>query len=352
MIKLDDTNFKKRDVGVYDEIKFKIVDTTNVRLKDIRFTMGGHHYVYPAMIQEDEIFLDNCIDKDNVIATSIHEFVERLFMKFCPECHKTVSSNIGDCWKEIFQLRAKLRELVKAAEWRDELVCFYTTPRTDKIRNKNGWWDRFDYENCRKADAEAAYQAALKTAKEGDEMSKIVMYDSEEAATYQHNIEGWVDRHGIFCGKDEDLARWRGCTHRPCSKCGKPAPKSYTVCDKCRRKADAEKFEARERKDWNEKGPVYSDALDCFFDSWDEINDAADEYEMEVKDLRLLICEPVFAREIEPEDYYHDLLPDDGTLPAEIEEAFKALNAAIRDCKTPLSWEPGKFAVKLQAERR
>ena len=183
-------------------------------------------------------------------------------------------------------------------------------------------------------------------------MSKIVMYDSDEAATYRHNIGGWVDRHGIFCGKDEDLARWRGCTHRPCSKCGKPAPKSYTVCDKCRRKADAEKFEARERKDWNEKGPVYSDALDCFFDSWDEINDAADEYEMEVKDLRLLICEPVFAREIEPEDYYHDLLPDDGTLPAEIEEAFKALNAAIRDCKTPLSWEPGKFAVKLQAERR
>ena len=54
----------------------------------------------------------------------------------CPECHKTVSSNIGDCWKEIFQLRAKLRELVKAAEWRDELVCFYTTPRTEKIRKE------------------------------------------------------------------------------------------------------------------------------------------------------------------------------------------------------------------------
>lgn len=177
---------------------------------------------------------------------------------------------------------------------------------------------------------------------------KIVMYDSEEAATYRHNIEGWVDRHGIFCGESEDMARWRGCTHKPCSKCGKPARKSYTVCDECRRKAEAEKFEARERKDWDEKGPVYSDALDCFFDSWDEINDAADENEIEVEDLRLLICEPVFAREIEPEDYYHDLLPDDGSLPAEIEEAFKTLNNAIRDCKTPLSWEPGKFAVRLE----
>jgi hypothetical protein len=180
---------------------------------------------------------------------------------------------------------------------------------------------------------------------------KIVMYDSDEAATYRHNIGGWVDRHGIFCGKDEDLARYRGCTHRPCSKCGKPAPKSYTVCDECQRKTEAEKFEARERKDWDEKGPVYSDTLDSFFTSWDEIIDAADEYEMEVEDFRLLICEPVFAREIEPEDYYQDLLPDEGSLPTEIKEAFEKLNEAIRNCETPLSWEPGKFAVKLQAEK-
>jgi hypothetical protein len=34
----------------------------------------------------------------------------------CPECHKTVSSNIGDCWKEIFQLRAKLLELGQVIE--------------------------------------------------------------------------------------------------------------------------------------------------------------------------------------------------------------------------------------------
>lgn len=178
---------------------------------------------------------------------------------------------------------------------------------------------------------------------------KIVMYDSEEAATYRHNIEGWVDRHGTFCGKDEDLARHRGCTHRICHKCGnKPAPKSRPICDECWSKYEAEKFEARERKDWDEVGPVYSDTLDCFFTSWDEINDAADENEMEAEDLRLIICEPVFSREIEPKDYYHDLLPDEGTLPPEIEEAFKALNATIRNCKTPLSWEPGKFAVRLE----
>jgi hypothetical protein len=59
-----------------------------------------------------------------------------------------------------------------------------------------------------------------------------------------------------------------------------------------------------------------------------------------------LICEPVFAEEIDPGEYYYDLLSEDSPIPAEIEEAFERLNAAIRDCKTPLCWEPGKFAVK------
>jgi hypothetical protein len=79
---LDDSNFKKRCEGQYDQVCLKIVDTTDIRLKDINFTMGGHHYVYPNLIHEDEIWLDNCMDKDNVVATSIHEFVERTFMKF------------------------------------------------------------------------------------------------------------------------------------------------------------------------------------------------------------------------------------------------------------------------------
>ena len=79
---LNDDNFKKRTPCVYDKVEFQIVDTTKFRLEDINFTMGGHHYVYPVQISENVICLDNCMDKDNVIATSIHEFVERTFMKF------------------------------------------------------------------------------------------------------------------------------------------------------------------------------------------------------------------------------------------------------------------------------
>lgn len=66
----------------------------------------------------------------------------------------------------VARLNAKLRELIEAAEWRDEVINFYTTPQI--VFTKNGWRDRLDYENCRKADAEAAYQAALEAAKEGE----------------------------------------------------------------------------------------------------------------------------------------------------------------------------------------
>ena len=90
--------------------------------------------------------------------------------------------------------------------------------------------------------------------------------------------------------------------------------------------------------------------MDRAFQDWSEIQDAADENETEIEDLRLIICEPVFAHEIDPEEYYQDLLPTDeeGSLPAEIEEAFGRLNEAIRACRTPLSWKPGKFAVRLE----
>jgi hypothetical protein len=178
------------------------------------------------------------------------------------------------------------------------------------------------------------------------ETERVVMYDSPEAASYRTDIKGWVSRNGRYFGEDENMARYDGCTHRPCKQCGKPAPKPYTVCDECRRRSKIGRYKIRERKEWNEDCPVYSEALDRFFDTWDEIHDAAAENGMEVEDLRLLICEPVFAEEIDPRKYYYDLLPEGSPVPAEIEEVFERLNAAIRDCKVPLCWEPGMLAVK------
>jgi hypothetical protein len=79
---LDELDLKKKTKGIYDAVGFEIVDTNELRLVDINFTMGGHHYVYPNLIPQNMVYLDDCMDKDNMIATSIHEFVERTFMKF------------------------------------------------------------------------------------------------------------------------------------------------------------------------------------------------------------------------------------------------------------------------------
>lgn len=72
----------RQKLGIYDKVNLEVVNTTQLRLKDIAFTMGGHHYVYPKLIKDESIYLDNMMDKDNIIATSIHEFVERTLMKF------------------------------------------------------------------------------------------------------------------------------------------------------------------------------------------------------------------------------------------------------------------------------
>jgi len=76
----------------------------------------------------------------------------------CPECFKTVSSNTGECWKEIFQLRAKLRELAEAAEGKDQI---------ENLKEPDHFPDpekRYAFQDA-KYRAWNRYQAALKAAK-------------------------------------------------------------------------------------------------------------------------------------------------------------------------------------------
>ena len=68
--------------------------------------------------------------------------------------------------KRISDLENKLKELALAAEWRDECEWFYDGPKHFARLSGAGWHDIYLYENCRKADAETTYQAALKASKE------------------------------------------------------------------------------------------------------------------------------------------------------------------------------------------
>ena len=172
---------------------------------------------------------------------------------------------------------------------------------------------------------------------------QIIAYDSPEAASIK-TVTGWVSRTGHFFGNDEHMARYDGCTHRPCSKCGALiSVRNY--CRDCADKAQVEKYAAMPRADWNGTDMLYSDTHGVWIQDSDDIANLCDEHECTPKELQLIIGVPCYASEIDATEHYIDDLPEEGDLPPEIEEAFAKLNGVIRASKSILSWQLGKFAA-------
>jgi hypothetical protein len=174
---------------------------------------------------------------------------------------------------------------------------------------------------------------------------EVVMYNAPEAAKFVTNISGWVSRHGQYWGSDEHMARWSGCTHKLCD-CGKPMTKSYTACNECRAKNDVERYNAMPFKEWSDE-PLYSRSADEYFFNAEDIYDYCENNECTPDSLQLVICEPRYAREIDPNEYYCDDLPEDGEVDGELEAAFKELNEKIKAYDTPLSWHPSKVRTSV-----
>ena len=180
---------------------------------------------------------------------------------------------------------------------------------------------------------------------------EIVMRDSPEAAQYRTGIRGWVSRHGHYYGdgpQSEASARYAGCTHVGCSDCGAPTRKGSTKCRECRNKAEIARHESRPRAEWDGKAMLYSEARDKFYESPDDAEDDLDDGET-LADMRLVICEPIYARQLEP-DYFADDMAEDGELPAAVEEAMEVFNKSVAGIL--LSWSPGKVALALPEEIR
>lgn len=173
-------------------------------------------------------------------------------------------------------------------------------------------------------------------------MKEQVMYDDDQAAK-QVTVTGWVSRQGRFYGDNEHLARWDGCTHMTC-ECGAVHEKGWTICETCRRKAKDVRYAALPVVEWDGKTPLCLFDDDKYFFSEDEVLDYCEEEGVAPSNLQLVVCEPQYAHQVDPDEEYQDLMPEDqymADVAPEIVEAFNALNEAIEKCDKPLSWVAG-----------
>jgi hypothetical protein len=170
---------------------------------------------------------------------------------------------------------------------------------------------------------------------------QIILADSAEAASIK-TVTGWVSRTGRFWGDDERMARYDGSTHHKCEKCGSLV-ENRSYCQPCHEAKKIGEWASMPRATWNGTDLLYSHAADVYFHALDSLADYCHDNDCTPESLRLAICVPNYAHEIDPSDFFSDDMAEDGDLPSDLQEAFDALNAVIRQRSTPLSWSPGKF---------
>jgi hypothetical protein len=175
----------------------------------------------------------------------------------------------------------------------------------------------------------------------------MVMSDSPEAAK-QVTITGWVSRDGRFYGDDERIARYAGCTHRPCEECKAPTEKSYTHCSECRHKREVARYWALPAAPWDGHSMIFADANDEYFHDMESFLEHCEDEGIEPGDLRPLLCAPNIASQVDP-DYWQDDMAEDGDLPGELEDALRALNKIIQEGKFVLSWSASKTRLALDS---
>jgi len=176
-------------------------------------------------------------------------------------------------------------------------------------------------------------------------INKQILNTSDEAAKFATGIEGWVDRYGRFWGKDEYMARWSGCTHAMCSECGRPTPKSYTMCNDCRKKKAIERYNAKKCKQWDGNVPLYSETTHEYFLDKDNLNYYLEDHECTPESLHLVICEPIYLRQVD-EDYFYNKFPKNDNIPPDVATALEDLNRIISE-QEPVGWKPGKYRILL-----
>lgn len=174
----------------------------------------------------------------------------------------------------------------------------------------------------------------------------IIMYDSPQAASIQ-TVSGWVSNDGRYFGDNEKLARYCGATHKSCSvDSDHPIYPVNSYCDACSHDEALERFNAMPIVEWDGSTMLYLCEHDLYLSSASSVQHFCDEYGLELKDLKLVLCEEIGMQEVD-ENYWEDDFAGDVDLAAPIQEALDTLNAAIRKHGKAASWMPSSKRVVM-----
>lgn len=185
--------------------------------------------------------------------------------------------------------------------------------------------------------------------KSGKKSDKVIVPDSPESAS-RKNVEGWVSRKGRFFGENEGAARYDGATHKKCfiEGCENLIPiSSYLLsCDSCRDIIRNKIYQDYPVIDWDEKTPLCLFDDDRYFTSVEEIEEYCYEHELEIEDLKLVLCKPIEYPRIDVDSLFEGTLGCDDDPSDEVIDAIERLNKEI-DLMSPSLWCGSEVAVRI-----
>lgn len=164
------------------------------------------------------------------------------------------------------------------------------------------------------------------------ETEEIIFADSDKAATFSTELNGWVDRHGIFFGTNEYDARLSGATHVRCIGCGKPMLfGNYPKCDNCYSMERKKEYNKLKKKVWEDKSiPLTMYDGEVFFYSTEELREYCDLHKTSPDKLLLVLCEPIVFPGI-CRDVWDDYYSNELNLPTELEVALEEFNNKVNE---------------------
>lgn len=180
---------------------------------------------------------------------------------------------------------------------------------------------------------------------------KIIMADSPEAASIQ-TVTGWVSSDGKFWGQDERLARYAGSTHRKCeNNPSHPPVGNQDYCRECHKEKMEKRWQDMPKEAFTpESFPLHLYDSDRYFFDGDDLIDWLQEHGIKPESVRLTKCKPAYPDQIDPNEHFCDILPEDGEVPGDVYEAFEKLNEVLKKSE-PFCWFPDETqGVTLPAD--